>query len=92
MSVDQPSIFDAPQRCLSLRQAARYLRVRLEKVKLHIRRGELAAADLAGPGERSCPRIAPSAIEAFLRARTIKAKQARRERVDPEIAAILGDE
>lgn len=78
--------------CFSLRGAARFLRVRLGQVSAWVRSGELAAANLAGPGQRPRYRIAPAALEAFLAARSVRRPPRRRRAsgIDPEVARLLG--
>lgn len=79
-------------RYLSVRRLARRWGISPARVRALIRRGDLQALDLGD--RRRQLRIPPEAIRAFEEGRTVRKPSPRRqrvERIDPEIAAILGE-
>jgi excisionase family DNA binding protein len=75
----------ALDRCLTPRELARRWRTRPATVRAMIRRGALAAIQIGGR-----VRIAPESILAAEQTLAVKpARRKPRERIDPEIAALL---
>jgi hypothetical protein len=81
--------------CFTVAEVAAHLRIGEAKVRAAIRLGKLAAIDIGlGVGRRS-ERIEPAALAEFKKSLAVRkvlpAKRAKKDRWDPEIAAILGE-
>ena len=67
-------------RCLSPRQVARYLRLRLARVLAMIHTGELVAANTARPGAKPRYVVPPESLAAWLKARSVQPEPVQRRR------------
>jgi excisionase family DNA binding protein len=82
-----PDTAPALDRCMSVGQLARYWRCRTATVRQMIQDGRLAAIHI---GDRV--RITPAAVAAAEAGLAVRPRvRRRRERIDPRVAAMLGD-